>query len=81
MIPRPVLYQDDRVRRVRQHALKKGNVCSRVEATFLPVIKEAPVNCSIQPEDFIAFALAGGLDRGLLATPRPRVCQGAPLRE
>ena len=81
MIPRPILNQDDRARSLLQHPLEKGNIGSGVEAAFLPLIKEAAREVLNQPEDFIAFALAGGLDRGLLAAPGPRVREGAPLRE
>jgi hypothetical protein len=44
-----------------------------MEAPFLPLIKEGPRKVIEQPEDFIAFALAGRLDPRGLATSGPRV--------
>ena len=60
---------------------EKGDVGSRVEAAFLPLIKEASCKVLNQPEDFIAFPLTAGLDLGLLAAPCPRVRERAPLRK
>jgi hypothetical protein len=79
MIPRSILNQDNRMGRLLQHAREKGNVGCRIETAFLPLIKEASRKVINQPEDLIAFALARGLDLGLLAAPCSGVRQGAPL--
>ena len=81
MILRPILNEDDRLRGLRQHTREKGNVGGGVEAPILPLIKAVPSEVIDQAEDFIAFALATRLDLGLLAAPRPRVRERAPLRE
>src|SRR5215510_1125190 len=81
MILRPILNEDDGLGSLRQDTPEKGNVSSGVEATVLPLIKEVPREVIDQAEDFIAFALTTRLDLGLLAAPRPRVRERAPLRE
>src|SRR5262245_7487451 len=81
MILRPILNEDDRLGGLRQDTCEKGNVGSGVQAPVLPLIKEVPGEVIDQAEDFIAFALATRLDLGLLAAPRPRVRERAPLRE
>src|SRR5215467_568549 len=81
MILRPILNEDDGLCGLRQDTREKGNVGGRVEATVLPLIKEVPREVVDQTEDFIAFALATSLNLGLLAAPRPGVCERAPLRE
>src|SRR5262245_22000278 len=81
MILRSILNQENGLGGLGQYPPEKGDVGSRVEAAFLPLIKEVACKVLNQPEDFIAFALAAGLDLGLLAAPRPRVRERAPLRE
>src|SRR4029453_162789 len=81
MILRPILNEDDGLGGLRQHTPEKGNVGGRVEATVLPLIKEVPREVIAQAKDLVAFALAGGLDFGLLAAPCPGVRERAPLRK
>ena len=81
MLPRAILHQQDALRRLRQHASEKGKVGCGIEPPFLAWIKETPCAVLNAPKDRVAFALAGGLDLGLLAAPRPRICERAPLRE
>ena len=77
----PILNQNNVLRGLREHPREKGNIGSRVEAAFLPLIKEAPGEVLNQAKDLVAFPLARGFDLGLLAAPRPRLREGAPLRE
>src|SRR5215471_13215239 len=81
MILRPILNEDDGLGGLLQDTPEKGNVSSGVEATVLPLIKEVPREVIAQAEAFITFALTTRLDLGLLAAPRPRVRERAPLRE
>src|SRR5215471_793941 len=81
MILRPILNEDDGLGGLLQDTPEKGNVSSGVEATVLPLIKEVPREVIDQAEAFITFALTTRLDLGLLAAPRPRVRERAPLRE
>src|SRR5918994_1757185 len=81
MILGPILNQHDVLGGVFQYTREKSNISGGVEAAFLPLIKETPGEVINQSKDFIAFALARGLDLGLLATARPGVGERAPLRE
>lgn len=72
MIFCPILNEDDGLRGWRQDTPEKDNVSGGVEAPVLPLIKEGPREVLDQAEDLIAFALARGLDLGLLAAPRCR---------
>src|SRR5262249_54756700 len=81
MILCPILNENDGLSGLRQDTPEKGNVSRGVEAAFLPLIQEAPAQGINEAKDLVAFTLACGFDLGLLAAPRPRVGERAPLRE
>src|SRR5882762_5706674 len=52
-----------------------------MKPTLAALREETPREIFTRSKDFVAFALATGGDLRPLATARPRVAQGAPLRK
>src|SRR5262249_33164465 len=79
-ILRPIWKEENGVGGGRQDTPEQGQVGGGVEATVLPLRKDVPRAGSAEAEDVIALALTPRRDLGVLAAPRPRVRERAPLR-
>src|SRR5438874_3665075 len=66
---------------VGHNGLQERLVTFGGEAALDACIEQAARAICNGPKDFVPFALATGFDLRLLATSRPRVAQGAPLRK
>jgi hypothetical protein len=80
VIPRPIVHEAEGAGGVLPDPLKKETGRGGVEVALLPLVKALPRTVIHPAADCRAGALAGGLALRWLATPRPRVPQGAPRR-
>ena len=81
MILGSVLDEKHRLTGLGHDLLDEGLVTGTVEPTVLTLIKQPSRKVLNEAEDFVALALAGRLDRGLLALIRPGPAQRPPLRK
>ena len=80
MILGSILDEKHRLTGFGHDPLDEGLVTGTVEPTVLTVIKQPSRKVLNEAEDFIALALPGRLDRGLLALTRASAAQRPPLR-
>src|SRR6266446_921165 len=76
-----IVDQKQMLRGLRQDRLEERLVTFRIKPTLDALREETPREIFNGSKDFVAFALATGGNLRLLATTRPRVTQGAPLRK
>lgn len=81
VLARAVLNQHQPLGRRFQHAPQERDIGRRVEAAFLPLIKEAPGEVVQQAEDLVPFAHAAGRDLGLLSFPTSGAGECPPRRK
>src|SRR5215831_7692909 len=79
VVPCPVMDEKQVLCGLLHEHLQEPLVTVRVKPTLDTLIKQASRAILNGTKHFVAFALATGFDLRLLAAPRPRVAQRAPL--
>src|SRR6266850_7308377 len=79
VIPCPIMDEKQGLRGLLHDLLQEPLVTFRIKPTLDTLIKQPAREIFNGAKHFVAFALATGFDFGLLAAPRPRIAQRAPL--
>src|SRR5260370_42695789 len=81
VIPCPIMDEKQMFGGVSQNHLQDRLVTVRGKPAINTLREQTPREILNGPKDFVAFALAARTDLRLLAAPRPRIAQRAPLRK